>query len=379
MGRPLKKKNFGSNANNNIKVQFHNGTTSTYGYIVKQYSSRKFKCADTSGTTAVCLLVDKLSATLQAGEMSITLKADNGQVEQAVRIHQNLATVIYTGTNIVTGGTHSTGIYGQVKWSYSTSTSDTYWQIEEAGTSTTSTFVIGGVDLEGDEGFAGNGDYPVPGSGTTPYSTGTVALLGITYANIGTPFDPGSNVATVANSAAGLLRNKYDKNFTAQATTAPASWNYGFFSTATFIKSIPDTFVSWGQQTDGPGLGENRFSMEWKGYVQVPTTQNYNFYGESDDHIAMWIGTNALSAPANGTFLFAGNNNSLPDDVFTGVTVNSNSVTLTAGQWYPVRIWFSEHLGGCKAQIYAHGANGAKFSGSELTFAYNTATGGFNP
>jgi hypothetical protein len=377
MGRPLKKKNFGSNANNNIKVQFHNGTTSTYGYIVKQYSSRKFKCADTSGTTAVCLLVDKLSATLQPGEMSITLKADNGQVEQAIRIHQNLATVVYTGTNYVTGGTHSTGVYGQVKWSYSTSTTDTYWQIEEAGTSTTSTFVIGGVDLEGDEGFAGNGDYPVPGSGDTPYSTGTVALLGITYANNGTPYAVGGSTSTVANSASGLLRKKYDKNFTSSSSAAPGTWNYNFFSTATFIKSIPDTFVSWGQQTDGPGLGESLFSMEWKGYIKVPTTQNYNLYAESDDHIAVWIGDDALAAASSSTYTVASNNKSMPGNAAVLGVFSPNSLTLDSTKWYPIRIWFSEHTGGCKAQIYLHGADGAKYSGSEILTAYNTVTGGF--
>ena len=32
MGRPLKKKNFGADANNNIKVQFHNGTGLQWAY-----------------------------------------------------------------------------------------------------------------------------------------------------------------------------------------------------------------------------------------------------------------------------------------------------------------------------------------------------------
>jgi hypothetical protein len=360
MGRPLSKQQFfNANSNNNIKVQFHNGTASVKGYIVEQTGSKRFLCKDANGVTAVCYLVDKASAALAAGEMTITFKYDDGTVQQATKISRHRITVVYDG------------ITQSFPWSFSTSTSDGYWQIEEAGTNAA---MASATDLEGDDI---NGDYPVPGSST--YQLGAAGLSGITYANIGTPFNPGSNVATVANSATGLLRKKYNQNFTATATTAPASWNYSFFNTASFIKEIADTYVSWGQQTDGPGLGESLFSIEWKGYVQVPTTQNYNFYGESDDHIAMWIGTNALSAPANGTFLFAGNNQSLPDDVFTGVTVNSNSVTLTAGQWYPVRIWFSEHTGGCKAQIYAQGADGARFSGSELTWAYNTATGGFNP
>jgi hypothetical protein len=69
----------------------------------------------------------------------------------------------------------------------------------------------------------------------------------------------------------------------------------------------------------------------------------------------------------------------MPGQATTAGVYGANSVTLTAGQWYPIRIWFSEHTGGCKAQIFAQGADGANFAGSELTFAYNTATGGYNP
>jgi len=364
MGRPLSKQQFfGASTNNNIKVQFHNGTSSVRGYIVEQTGSKRFKCKDENGVEAVCYLVDKASAALAAGEMSISFKYDDNTVQQVTKISRHRGTFSYDGQ------------VQSMPWSFAVDNADGIWQVEEAGTNAA---MASSVDLEGDDT---NGDYPVPGSGTiTPYKLGATGLSGIAYANKGTPFDPGANVATVANSAAGLYRTKYNANFTSASNSAPSTWTYNFFGTATASKSIADTYVSWGQQLDGPGLGESLFSMEWKGYVQVPTTQNYNFYGESDDHIAMWIGTNALNAPADGTYLFASNNKTLPGSgEIAGATVTSNSVTLTAGQWYPVRIWFSEHTGGCKAQIYAQGADGAKFAGSELTFAYNTATGGFNP
>jgi hypothetical protein len=360
MGRPLSRQQlFGANANNNIKVQFHNGTASVKGYIVEQTGSKRFKCKDADGNTAVCYLVDKASAALSAGEMTITFKYDDGTVQQAVKITRHRISVIYDG------------ILQSFPWNFSTSTSDGYWQVEEAGTNAA---MASATDLEGDDI---NGDYPVPGSGDTPYKLGATGLSGITYANIGTPYNPGGNVATVSNSASGLWRTKYDGNFSAASNSLPATWNYSFFGTATAIKSIADTYVSWGQQTDGSGLGEHNFSMEWKGYIQVPTTQNYNFYAESDDHIAMWIGSAATATPTNASRLLGNNNKNMPSDAATAGVYGANSVTLTAGQWYPVRVWFSEHTGGCKAQIYAHGANGAKFSGSELTLAYNTATGGY--
>lgn len=357
MGRPLNKRLFGtpSDSTDTIKVQFHNGTSSVKGYIVKQTGSKRFVCKDADGNTAVCYMVDKDSADLAAGEMTLTVKYDDLSVAHPIKIAKNLVTV--------------DGIAKH--WSFNTSTTDTYVQMEEAGDDD---ILTNGVDLEGDDI---NGDYPVPGSST--YQLGAVGLSGITYANIGTPYDPAGNVATVSNTAEGLLRKKYDGNFTATSSSAPSTWDYTFFDTAPLIKEIADTYVSWGQQLDGPGLGESLFSMEWKGYVQVPTTQNYNFYAESDDHIAMWIGTAATDAPANGSRLLGSNNKSMPGQAATAGVYGANSVTLTAGQWYPVRIWFSEHNGGCKAQVYAQGADGAKFAGSELTWAYNTATGGYNP
>jgi hypothetical protein len=359
MGRPLNKRLFGANASNNIKVQFHNGTASVRGYIVKQIGSKRFVCKDENGNTARCRMVDKASADLAVGEMSITFKFDDTTVQQATKIAAHRIGISVSGSN-----TNS-------QWNFSTSTSDGYWQIEEAGTNAA---MASAVDLEGDDI---NGDYPVPASGT--YKTAATALNGITYANVGTPYNPSGNVATVANTASGLWRKKYLGNFTETATSAPSTWTYDFFDDATFIKAIADESVSWGQQTDGEGLGESLFSIEWRGYVQVPTTQNYNFYAESDDHIAMWIGTAATGTPADNTRLLGSNNKSMPSNAATAGVRGANSVTLTAGQWYPVRIWFSEHTGGCKAQVYAHGADGTKLNGEDLTWAYNTATGGFNP
>ena len=356
MGRPLNKRYFGANAGDNLKVQFYNGTASVKGYIVRQLGSKKFECEDVDGNKAICFLVAKASADIAAGEMTITVKNDAGTAGQITKIAGHKVTVNNSS----------------VPWSFSTSTSDARVQFEEAGDDSAMT---NATDLEGDDAPPINGDYPVPGSGT--FKTAATALSGITYANVGTPYNPGGNVSTVSNTAAGLYRKKYDGNFTATSASLPATWNYSFFSTATFIKAIADTSVSWGQQTDGPGLGESLFSIEWKGYVQVPTTQNYNFYAESDDHIAMWIGTAATGTPADGSRLLGSNNKNMPSNATTAGVRGANSVTLTAGQWYPIRIWFSEHNGGCKAQIYAQGADGTKFNGSDLTFAYNTTTGGF--
>ena len=93
MGRPLNKKYFGAPTagGNEIKVQFHNGTASVNGWIVKQLGSKKFRCSD--GTyTKDCFLVDKQAAdantpaAVTAGEMTITVKNDAGALKQVTKI-----------------------------------------------------------------------------------------------------------------------------------------------------------------------------------------------------------------------------------------------------------------------------------------------------
>lgn len=124
MGRPINKRNFGANAKNNIRVQFHNGTASVAGAIVKQKGSKKFQCVDATGKKAVCRLVAKADASLQAGEMSITVKNDVGTKLFVTKISQHKVTV--------SNGT-------VLPWTYLESTTDNKAQIEEAGINSTFT------------------------------------------------------------------------------------------------------------------------------------------------------------------------------------------------------------------------------------------------
>lgn len=210
-------------------------------------------------------------------------------------------------------------------------------------------------------------DYPVPGSGD--YQTAEEAFDGMSYSVAGTPVAATGGVDTVTNSVPGLFRKKYNGHYTALGGL-PASWNSTFFSSNTAIKAISDTDVSWGNQLDT--AEQENFSMEWKGYIQVPTTQNYNFYASVDDDCAVWIGSTALTAvPAQNTMY--GSNEGMPN---SGIT-NANSLTMTAGKWYPIRIWFTEFSGGSKFQLFAIGANGNTYNGSDLTWAHNASTGGY--
>ena len=119
MGRPLNKKFFGAPTagGSEIKVQFHNGTSSVNGYIVKQLGSKKFRCTD-GVTEKDCFLVDKAAGAVAAGEMSIVIKDDGGTVRQVNKIAGRKMTM---DTNATIG------------WNFSTATDDGAAQIEEAG------------------------------------------------------------------------------------------------------------------------------------------------------------------------------------------------------------------------------------------------------
>jgi len=356
MGRPLSKQQFfGANALNNLKVQFHNGTASVKGYIVEQTGSKRFKCKDENGVTAICYLKDKASADLQAGEMSITFKYDDNTIQQATKIARHKATFYYNGQN------------RSMPWGFDTSTTDGRWQVEEAGTNAA---MDNSVDLEGDDIDV---TYPIPGSGT--FKTAVTAFTGVSYADRGTPTTASGGISTVSNSATGLLRRKYNGNIGATVGANINTWNMTFFNSAQHLADVVDTYVSWGQQSDGNVLGQQNFSMEWLGYVKVPTTQKWNFFSQSDDDNAVWIGSNAVSGFTNSNYNMWSSNKTMPGQAAQAGA--RNSLTMDSTKWYPIRIWMTEFNGGCNFQLFALGQDGTKLNGPDLQFAYNTVTGGF--
>ena len=314
MGRPLNKRLFGANSSNNIKVQFHNGTASVRGYIVKQTGSKRFVCKDEDGNTATCYIVDKDSAALAAGEMTITVKYDNGDIDQITKI----------AAHIVTVKNH------QEPWNFSTSTTDGAVQFEEAGTDAA---MDSATDLEEDDVPAGLFDKPTPGSGT--YET----TLSADTASAGTPYAPGSGVASVTTATLGLWRKKYLGNF---GTVAGDGCDVTFVRNTQGFFGKPDTYVSFGFQNDP---SEENYTFEWTGYFKAPSSGDFNFYVNSDDDVFFWIGTNALgtaNTELNAHMGVSGANGEK----------NTNSVTLVANQYYPVRIQFGEYTGAENCQLF---------------------------
>ena len=115
MGRPLNKRLFTTAAGgatagaNEIKVNFHNGSSVVEGTIVRQKGSKKFIVAETGATdteVTCTLTTGKLPSTLSAGEMSISVQGVDSETYGVSKITGRKMTVVApssTGSNALDG------------------------------------------------------------------------------------------------------------------------------------------------------------------------------------------------------------------------------------------------------------------------------------
>lgn len=202
VGRPVNKRYFGKNANNNLRVTFKTSGVEYDGYILSQRSTRRFKVSD--GThTAVCTLVNKNAGSLADGEMLIQVLLDTGELRQVTKLYNRVA--------VVEGET-------KMPWTFVASTTDDKVQvIEEAAgafvailtqpedvlvdlsesltdtaTFTVSVTGVGDATYQWQKQEAGIGDWTnITGATSASYTTGTLTVAS----------DDGDNYRVVISSA----------------------------------------------------------------------------------------------------------------------------------------------------------------------------------
>ncbi len=81
------------------------------------------------------------------------------------------------------------------------------------------------------------------------------------------------------------------------------------------------------------------YSVQWLGYFLSNYTGTWTFYTNSDDASYLWIGPNATTG-------FTAANATVNNGGLHGMVEKSGTVSLVAGQYYPIRIQFGENGGG---------------------------------
>ena len=89
--------------------------------------------------------------------------------------------------------------------------------------------------------------------------------------------------------------------------------------------------------------GQSNFSVVWTGYYLAPTTGTYTFTLNSDDGSYLWI--NILSGFTTGNAL-------INDGGSHGMNTVSNTIGLTGGQYYYVRVLYGQGGGGYDMYMY---------------------------
>ncbi|MGA7937522.1 MAG: PA14 domain-containing protein [Kovacikia sp.] len=103
------------------------------------------------------------------------------------------------------------------------------------------------------------------------------------------------------------------------------------FNTLLKTRIDPTVNFNWGAASPEPTvLPIDNFSVRWSGQIQPAYSETYTFYTTSDDGVRLWV---------NGQLLV---NNWTPH----GVTENSNTIRLMAGQKYDLKLEYYDNGGG---------------------------------
>jgi hypothetical protein len=91
----------------------------------------------------------------------------------------------------------------------------------------------------------------------------------------------------------------------------------------------------WGTNSPVPNIGADTFSVRWTGQVRPRYSESYYFYTTTDDGVRLWV---------NGQLIL--------DRWFDqGPTEWANSITLTAGQLYDLKMEFYDNAVGATARL----------------------------
>jgi glucose/arabinose dehydrogenase/PKD repeat protein len=194
-----------------------------------------------------------------------------------------------------------------------------------------------GTTYTADANFGGNGSafeggkvvYRGTGAGVTVtgLTAGTRYYFRV-FTRKGTTWTGGVEASAVPNgvtvppsTCSGGLRGSYYNNKT--------------FTGTPVLTRNEAVWFDWATGSPGANVPADNFSVRWEGQVEAPVTGTYTFYITADDGVRLWV-----------------NNQLLVDKYFDQApTEYTATISLTAGQKYPVRVDFFETGGGAVAKL----------------------------
>jgi len=144
-----------------------------------------------------------------------------------------------------------------------------------------------------------------------------------------------------ATNGAGASANSGTASAT---TTAPAPsgdglraqyYNNSNFTSLRLTRVDPTINFNWGSGSPASNIASNTFSVRWTGKIVPRYTETYTFFTTSDDGVRVWV---------NGQLIINNWTNHAP-------TVNTGTITLTAGQKYDIRVEYYENTGGAVMKL----------------------------
>jgi Tol biopolymer transport system component len=99
-------------------------------------------------------------------------------------------------------------------------------------------------------------------------------------------------------------------------------------------RTDPKVDFSWGTGSPDSSIAPDTFSVRWSGQVKADHTQTYTFYASTNDGVRLWVGGQQII-------------NRWSD----GIATNTGTVSLQAGQWYPITMEYYEGVNSASAKL----------------------------
>lgn len=137
--------------------------------------------------------------------------------------------------------------------------------------------------------------------------------------------------------------NRAKKGLTGEYWNLPANYSFSSgapTSTPTMTRRDQNINFNWDSGSPDSSIQSDWFYTRWTGQFIAPVTGSYQFGGNNDDNMHVWV-----------------NNNDLYNNSYSaGAVQYGSSITLQAGQVVPIRVEYMEVGGGARAQLYVKGA-----------------------